>query len=820
MKLSIKTLNLTHKTGGDDVIVDNETPSNSAYKDIKNEALTAHTTSAHEQSFLVKLDVYSDYFNTKLKCWEPLLEPVTLQVTFERSAARGMGCVLRMETDLHLNFSDSLVPVLMELQRIFSSGEDVRTKKSSDSSVSTSTSVAVDRSFRTLGNRTHHTHQQSGAVAYSSRQHTTSLGNFGGSLSHNFNNNISHGRKSAFSVVNMLGQPIRYLHGVKRDKKNITFNYTNHNERGLLDFHPTITYLHNCEVVEVPFDSLRTGDTGDIQVVGKHHAISLQVCGYKWLTDESVGDEKQDKDNRVQADVFGVQFHTLSSLFDDTRYENLLRNNTLKNAVKMVSEVSTHPAGGKLLTLRSVFAVRNNTSHKLKLVLKTRNHQLSDITDDDDKDSVVIESGETYNVPLSLLLQGASGGSGPSIGYVWLKPADLGEIKNEVTSQDDKLHSIRYSQEPIDLDRIVTSTYNDFNKHCEENPNDDVIMESKALHRKFPISCGIRNFHKKHRKSSFIDFNESDDNYDQSAESIQEQDFEETKATFTYNIEVKRSILKKINTSADKQKNREGIFDSLFHFKDNYKDDIHHGPCTYDLTVHPPFIIENLLPMAGEFDLFDPISKLVVWSGFLLPGEAKAIHTVDQNKLMNLAINLYNCGTQFGVPVHCPVSNNNAFESLLSFVKDMSLSTLQTNTKTTTTLVDEFNQQIKVDIENNVGKGGERHIVISVPFWVVNTSQYAIRMAQEGIYSLPAGTVSTLMDGSKCQDRVRKSERWQKYLKDKPFNERIFLGKRSKFHHKSKENLENSEQRLLWGDIPFESLVEMAAIFNYEDDAD
>ena len=124
--------------------------------------------------------------------------------------------------------------------------------------------------------------------------------------------------------------------------------------------------------------------------------------------------------------------------------------------------------------------------------------------------------------------------------------------------------------------------------------------------------------------------------------------------------------------------------------------------------------------MAGEFDLFDPISKLVVWSGFLLPGEAKAIHTVDQNKLMNLAINLYNCGTQFGVPVHCPVSNNNAFESLLSFVKDMSLSTLQTNTKTTTTLVDEFNQQIKVDIENNVGKGGERHIVISLPFWVFN----------------------------------------------------------------------------------------------------
>ena len=46
-------------------------------------------------------------------------------------------------------------------------------------------------------------------------------------------------------------------------------------------------------------------------------------------------------------------------------------------------------------------------------------------------------------------------------------------------------------------------------------------------------------------------------------------------------------------------------------------------------------------------------------------------------------------------------------------------------------------------VENIEGQGGERHVTIFCPYWVINTSQYALRIRDDRENILPAGTVSS-----------------------------------------------------------------------------
>ncbi len=51
-------------------------------------------------------------------------------------------------------------------------------------------------------------------------------------------------------------------------------------------------------------------------------------------------------------------------------------------------------------------------------------------------------------------------------------------------------------------------------------------------------------------------------------------------------------------------------------------------------------------------------------------------------------------------------------------------------------------QRLRVNIENTVGGGGQRHIAVYCPYWIVNTSQFMFRIREEGSTILPAGTVT------------------------------------------------------------------------------
>lgn len=57
-------------------------------------------------------------------------------------------------------------------------------------------------------------------------------------------------------------------------------------------------------------------------------------------------------------------------------------------------------------------------------------------------------------------------------------------------------------------------------------------------------------------------------------------------------------------------------------------------------------------------------------------------------------------------------------------------------------LADTVGQRLRLFVENTEGGGGERHIAVYCPYWIVNTSQYALRIREELNLAMPAGTVS------------------------------------------------------------------------------
>jgi len=57
-------------------------------------------------------------------------------------------------------------------------------------------------------------------------------------------------------------------------------------------------------------------------------------------------------------------------------------------------------------------------------------------------------------------------------------------------------------------------------------------------------------------------------------------------------------------------------------------------------------------------------------------------------------------------------------------------------------VVDGIGQRLKLNIENTRGGGGQRHIAVFSPFWIVNTTEHSLRYRQENTKSFVSGTVS------------------------------------------------------------------------------
>ncbi|CAN0341120.1 unnamed protein product [Hapterophycus canaliculatus] len=61
------------------------------------------------------------------------------------------------------------------------------------------------------------------------------------------------------------------------------------------------------------------------------------------------------------------------------------------------------------------------------------------------------------------------------------------------------------------------------------------------------------------------------------------------------------------------------------------------------MMLHPPLVVENLLPHAGSFELVDQVSCTVLWRAHLDSGASIGVYTAGLDTPLNMFINLGFC---------------------------------------------------------------------------------------------------------------------------------------------------------------------------------
>lgn len=218
-----------------------------------------------------------------------------------------------------------------------------------------------------------------------------------------------------FSILNLTGQPVRYLQHYADGRRVV--QYLNDGERGLLNFVATQSLLRNKATVEEPFDVQqplgRDIDGRKTRTGGNN--VTLQVSGYRWLV-------------RVQVDELGTRFEELCPILGRTQRKT---DNQSKGFLKLMVEVTPY-CGGRMLTLRSVFLLRNNTSHTL--LIKSRRDG-DDTRSTGDHDSFNLAAGADLHIPLAMLHTNFSKSEGKSLGALYIKPFDSKPINDDLPSK-------------------------------------------------------------------------------------------------------------------------------------------------------------------------------------------------------------------------------------------------------------------------------------------------------------------------------------------------------------------------------------------------
>jgi hypothetical protein len=156
-------------------------------------------------------------------------------------------------------------------------------------------------------------------------------------IKHVFASGLNSDVRVGFSMLNVTGNPLRYLQSWGDDSncdKRQTVEYLQHNEKGLLNFIASNTVIRNNQIVEESFSdqskSYRETSSVGRNRRGTGHRVTLQVAGYKWTSS-------------VQADTLGIKFIDLESVTGTLNAINLYdRLWRIKNALKLVCEVGPH----------------------------------------------------------------------------------------------------------------------------------------------------------------------------------------------------------------------------------------------------------------------------------------------------------------------------------------------------------------------------------------------------------------------------------------------------------------------------------------------
>lgn len=331
-----------------------------------------------------------------------------------------------------------------------------------------------------------------------------------------------------FSIQNLTGQPIRYLQEWEGSRR--TVQYLNHNERGLLNFVASKSVIRNNIAIEETFDvqlehnTLRgncysTSSNSNInnsRKTRRGNSVALQISGYKWLSS-------------IQADVLGVNYQELDTVVGKVKPSFVCKNWRIDNALKLMVEVVPF-CGGRMLKLSSVFKIKNNTKHKLKILAKegfsssflsssasasTYNTSTAAVAAaggiievGDEKDiPFYLDAGDLFHIPIPLLRRSALSSQGKSLGYLYLQPYDISPIEEELLFRPNcHVGSVEYTTDPINLFQTIQRSYdiidnNNINNTKNNNSNgnsgsikmnsDSYLSSSSTKDRFFQLICPI-----------------------------------------------------------------------------------------------------------------------------------------------------------------------------------------------------------------------------------------------------------------------------------------------------------------------------------------
>ena len=582
----------------------------------------------------VDLNFWADYFKLGItRSWEPLLEPFSCLLLLEKSIRRGQGMSLNSECQFHINVTGALLLIMDEAINSFSRAlVDSFGSKNAPSSV-------IETSFSDHANEESIVSQYAGTFI---DQHLDSSSCGTRNVRHHVPKPLRSDDRVAFSMLNLTGQRIRVHQQSKESdsavpERTAVVTYLEHSESTRLEFEATVSVIHNLHIVDVPFPGLPHSLRDSRGQGANDPSINIQLPGFKWIQGMSV-----DTSGRKFGELEPRSSAVLQKLNTDWR---------LKNAVKLLSEVGIEN-GGRLITVRSLFEIRNRTAHTICLSLHPdpthipisgHKQGFAKVPSGNTQPDVfeAIRPGAYYQVP-TLLLESALRLKGSHLGSFWIHPAD-GDINDDLfelvrarleTNVTDI--AIGYCSRPVQLAKVVHETSQIF----QSVGGDDVAPDKgqSGIQVSCPISDG----------SDGVPL-----------------------APFCYTVEIKRSpIVKSFENEPDEQDRPRVHFQRprMHPMKDGsspeYSDAgtgkktrrndtrdssrFEHGPVSYSLSIHPPLVIENLLPTRGRFELMHATRRTVLWFSDLLPGERVPIHTVGLDAPLLLLVNLGFCRTPIG----------------------------------------------------------------------------------------------------------------------------------------------------------------------------
>lgn len=148
---------------------------------------------------------------------------------------------------------------------------------------------------------------------------------------------------------------------------------------------------------------------------------------------------------------------------------------------------------------------------------------------------------------------------------------------------------------------------------------------------------------------------------------------------------------------------------------------------------------------------------------------------------------------------------------------------------TETSVIDSLGQRLTLLIDNVLGHGGQRHISLYCPFWIVNTTEHSLRYKQEKTQSFVSGTVvNSNRDGSKPVDGSNRNdiEESESDVQPSIFENEIKFLKLKTIHSGTPGALKAVAGHalkpallaaLISEDLPLSVITKLAFMFNFQD---